>query len=80
MRKLQPNPPRKSLETIHESFIRPNLDYCGVAYDGTFNQLNHQSLESFQYRAVTTITGVLRGAPAEKLFQELDLEKLKSRR
>ena len=41
LRKLQPTPPRKSLETIYKSFIRPYLDYGDMTYDGASNQLYH---------------------------------------
>ena len=39
-----------------------------------------QRLESIQYNAVIAITGTIKGTSSEKLFQELGLEILKSRR
>ena len=48
--------------------------------DRTFNKSFHQRLESIQYNAIIAITGTVRGTSSEKLFQELGLETLKSRR
>ena len=70
--------------TIYKSFIRPHfiiiLDYDNVVYDRAFNDLFHQSLESLQYSAAMSITGGIRGTSSVKIFQELKLETLKSRR
>ena len=67
---------RSSLLTIYKSFVRPHLDYGDVIYA----QLNNSSLsvkiESVQYNAALAITGAIRGASKEKLFQELGLESL----
>ena len=72
--------PRHSLITIYKTFIRPHLDYGDVIYDRAFNESFHQRLESIQYNAAIAITGTIRGTSSEKLFQELGLETLKSRR
>ena len=79
LRKFQSTLPRKSLVTIHKSFIRPYLDYGDVIYDRASNESFHKSLESLQYSAAIAITGAIRGTSSEKLFQELGLETLKSR-
>ena len=71
---------RHSLITIYKTFIRPHLDYGDVIYDRAFNESFHQRLESIQYNAAIAITGTIRGTSSEKLFQELGLETLKSRR
>ena len=71
---------RHSLITIYKTFIRPNIDYGGVIYDRDFNESFHQRLESIQYNAAIAITGIISGTSSEKLFQELELETLKSRR
>ena len=67
---------RSSLLTIYKSFVRPHLDYGDVIYA----QLNNSSLsvkiESVQYNAALAITGAIRGASKEKLFQELGFESL----
>ena len=80
LRKLQLKLSRHSLITIYKTFIRPHLDYGDVIYDRAFNESFHQRLESIQYNAAIAITGTIRGTSSEKLFQELGLETLKSRR
>ena len=64
--------------TIYKAFIRPYLDYGDVIYDHPVNESFHQHLESIQYNAV--IRGAIKGKSLEKLFQELELGTLKSRR
>ena len=71
---------RQSLITIYKSFIRPHLDYGDIVYDRAFNESFHKNLDSIQYNAAIAITGAIRGIYSEKLFQELGLESLKSRR
>ena len=66
--------------TIYKSFIWPHIDYGDIVYDRAFNESFHKNLESFQYNAAIAITGAISGTSSEKLFQELDLESLKSRR
>ena len=72
--------PRHSLITIYKTFIRPHLDYGDVICDRAFNESFHHSLQSIQYNAAIAITGAIRRTLSEKLFQELGLETLKSRR
>ena len=80
LRKFQQILPRHSLITIYKSSIRPHLDYGDIVYDRAFNESFHKYLESIQYSAPIAITGAIRGTSSEKLFQELGLESLKSRR
>ena len=80
LRKFQLILARHSLITIYKTFIRPHLDYGDVIYDHAFNESFHQRLESIQCNAVIETTGTIRGTSSEKLFQELGLEILKSRR
>ena len=80
IRKLQPIIPRAALLTIYKSFLRPHLDYGDVIYDRAFNESFQNKLESFQYNDASAITGAVRGSSREKLYQELGLESLKSRR
>ena len=49
-------------------------------YDQTFNESFHERIESIQYNAAIAITGAIRGTSSEKLYQELGLESLRSRR
>ena len=60
--------------------ITPHLDYGEVIYDRAYNTSFHQNLESLQYSAAIAITGAIRETSSEKLFQELGLETIKSRR
>ena len=80
LRKFQGILPRTSLITIYKSFARPHLDYGDIIYDQAFNQPFHQRIESIQYNAAIAITGAIRGTSSEKLYQELGLESLRSRR
>ena len=77
--KLQGILPRTSLITIY-IFARPHLDYGDIMYDQTFNESFHERIESIQYNAAISITGAIRGTSSEKLYQELGLESLRSRR
>ena len=80
IRKLQNVLPRSALITIYKSFIRPHLDYGDMIYDKAFNESFHAKLESLQYNATLAITGAIRGSSSEKVYEELGLETLKSRR
>ena len=80
IRKLQNVLPRSTLLTIYESFIRPHLDYGDIIYDKAVNESFHAKLESLQYNATLAITGAIRGSSTEKIYEELNLEFLKSRR
>ena len=66
--------------TIYKSFFRPHLDYGDDIYDHAFNESFQNKLESVQYNAELEIIEVIRGSSREKLYEELGLESLKSRR
>ena len=80
LQKCQGILPRKSLVTIYKWFVRPHLDYDDIIYDQIFNESFHQWIESIHYDAAIAITGEIRGTSSEKIYQELDLESLRSRR
>ena len=80
LRKFQLILPRHSLITVYKAFIRPHLDYGDVIHDHAFNELFYQRLESIQYNAAIATTGTTKRTLLEKLFQDLGLETLKSRR
>ena len=80
LRKLHFYVPRKSLLTIYKSFIRSHLDYADVIYDQPSNCSFSRKIESIQYNAALAITGAIRGTSKEKIYQELGLEYLSSRR
>ena len=80
LRKFQQILQIHSLITIYKSLIRPLLDHGDIVYDRVFNESFHKNLESIQYNAAIEITGAITGTSSEKLFQELGIESLKSRR
>ena len=80
LRKFQQILPRLSLLTFYKTFVRGRLDYADIIYDQAYNSAFHVKLESIQYNACLAITGVIRGTSIEKIYQELGLESLKSRR
>ena len=80
IRKLSKILPQNSLITIYNAFVRPHLDYDNVLYDQPNNESLSQKIKSVQYNATLAITGALKGASQMKLYNELGLESLKSRR
>ena len=72
--------PRAPLITIYKSFVSYHLDYGDMIYDQTFNMSFQQKMETIQYNAALAITGAIKGASREKLYQELGLEALQQRR
>ena len=80
IRKLNNILPRSALLTIYRSFIRPHHDYGDVIYDQPENESFSSKIESVQYNASLAITGAIKGTSQEKLYQELDLESLRSTR
>ena len=80
LRKFQQILPRPSLVTICKTFIRSQLDYADIIYDQAYNSTFQDKRESIQYNACFVITGAIRGTSTEKLYQELGLESVKSRR
>ena len=67
------------LFSIYKSFVRSRLDYVDVIYDQAYHSTFHDKLESIQFHACFAITGAIRGTSAEKIYQKLGLESLKSR-
>ena len=80
LRRFQSILTRSSLLTINKTFIRSQLDFADVIYDQAYNSSFHEKLESFQCNACLAIAGAISGTSSEKLYQELGLESLKSRR
>ena len=56
------------------------LDYADMIYDQVYSSTFHEKSESIQYIASQAITGAIRGASTERLYEELSLESVKSRR
>ena len=80
LRKFQQILPRSTLLIIYKTFVRSRLDYADIIYDQAYNSAFHDKLESIQYNACLAITGAIRGTSTEKIYRELSLESLKSRR
>ena len=80
LRKLEAFLPRQSLVMVYKAFIRPNLHYRNIIYDPSYNDSFHQKIGSIQYNTALAITGAIRGASREKLYQEVGLESLRKRR
>ena len=72
--------PRSSLLTIYKTFIRSRFDYADIIYDNVYNSAFHDTLESIQYNTRVAIIDAIRGISTEKIYQELRLESLKSKR
>ena len=80
MKKLSQFLSRKSLLTIYESFIRPNLDYADITYDKSLNGSFKKKIESVRYNTALIITGAIKGTFRVKIYQELGLDSLADRR
>ena len=66
--------------TIYKSFIRSILEYADVIYDQPSNNSFSDKIESVQYNAALAITGAIRGTSKVKLYSEIGIEHLSSRR
>ena len=66
--------------TIYKAFLRTLIDYGDIICAQPQNESFCEKLESVQYKAALAITGVIQSTSREKIYQELGLESLKSRR
>ena len=80
IKKLFKSLPRNALLTIYKSFIRPHLDYGDIVYDRPDNESFISKLEQVQYNAALAITEAIKCTSRSKLYKELGLESLESRR
>ena len=80
IKKTMTSLPRRSLFTIYKVLLRSPIDYRDIIYDQPHNSSFYEKLEPAQYKAALPITGAIQGTSREKIFQELGLESLKSRR
>ena len=80
IKKLRHSLPRKSLITIYEAFFRPLIDYRDIIDEQPRNESFCENLQSIQYKAALAIAGAVQGTSCEKIYQELGLVSLKSRR
>ena len=68
------------MQTIYEVFLRPLVDYGDIIYNQPQNESFYHKLEPVQHKAALAITGAIQGTSCDKLYQELGLQSLKSRR
>ena len=80
IKKLHRALPRTELLTIYKCFFIPNLDDGDFIYDKPNNDSFCSTIESVQYNVAIVITGAIRGVSQTKLYNELGLELLRSRR
>ena len=82
LKELRYSLPRKSLLRIYKAFLRllASIDYGDIMYDQPQNESFCDKLELVQYKAALAITGAIHETSRDKLYQELGLESLKSRR
>ena len=66
--------------TICKAFLRPLIDYGEIIDDQLQKESFCEKLESVQHKAALAVTGAIQGASRDKIYQELGLESLKSRR
>ena len=72
--------PRRVLENIYKTYIRPYFDYCDVVYDGQLTNYDERRLETLQNRAARLVTGTLYRTSTDKLRLELGWDRLRTRR
>ena len=60
--------------------MRPEIDYGDIIYDQPQNESFCEKIESIQYKAALATAGAIQGTSRERIYQELGLESLKSRR
>ena len=63
-----------------QSILRPLIDYGDIIYDQPHNSSFCEKLELVHYKAALAMTGAIQGTFRGKIFQELGLKSLKSRR
>ena len=66
--------------TFYIAFLRPLIDYGDIIYDQPQNESIYEKLESVQFKAALAITDAIQGTSRDKIYQELGLESLKSKR
>ena len=64
------------LDRPHLDYVDVLLDYVDVLYDQTFNNFFQAKIESIQYNACLTITGVIRGTSKDKIYRGIGLESI----
>ena len=60
--------------------MQPLIDYGDIIYDQPHNESFCEKIEAVQYKVALAITGAIQGTSRDKIYQELRLKSLKSRR
>jgi hypothetical protein len=79
LRKLKFRLPRKTLETLFQSLVRPILEYGDVVFDDNSIALS-QKIDSLQLDAARTCTGALLSTNRNSIMHELGWNSLSDRR
>ena len=69
----------ENIPNLRISF-KPLTDYEDIIYDQPKHESFCEKRESVQYKAPLAITGAIQDTSRDKIYQELGLESLKSRR
>ena len=69
-----------SSKPVQEVIDYEVIDYGDIIYDQPQNESFCEKIESVQYQVTLAITGAIQGTSCDKIYQELGLESLKSRR
>ena len=69
-----------SLVTTCKAFLRPLIDCVDIVYYQSQNESFCKQVKSKQYKTALAITGAMHGTSCDKIYQELGLKSLKSRR
>ena len=78
MRLLKNRLDRISLEKLYIGFIRPILEYGGIVWDNCTKEESNL-IESIQYDAARIVSGLRRGTPRWKLYNEQGWDSLENR-
>ncbi len=79
MRKIKTLVPRKTLENLYKTLIRPILEYGCVIFDGMTENLSNR-LENIQRQAGLVCTGAFRNTSTHALLHETGWDTLANRR
>ena len=60
--------------------MRPQIDYGDIIYGQPQSESFCEKIESKQYKAALAITGAIQGTSRERIYLELGLVSLKSRK
>ena len=68
MKKLSSTLSRKSLLTIHKSFLRCNVDWADIVYYKPLNESLKRKIEMVEYSAAIIMAGTIKGTDRRACF------------